>query len=511
MVGSAHARTLLAALLLLPAAGCPISPKYVRPEVPLNASWSADPRLAAKAAADVAWWHAFHDPALDRLIELAYQQNLPLQIAGLRIIEARAQLGIAIGQQYPTNPGSIGSVSLNGLNSHPDNAADLDLLAGRYLVGFDALWEVDFWGKYRRGVKSARATWLATVADYDNALVSLTAEVARTYALVRTFQVLIELARQNVAVQEDGQRIAESRFRNGATSELDVAQATNLLESTRASIPALEIDLQQAQNALCTLLGRGTGCAPAIVGGPSAIPVPPGQVEVSVPTELLRRRPDIRGAELRAMAQCDRIGVAKTDLFPKLSLFGSIGTQTVQSSGAPAGVANLLNLFNPGTLIYSIGVNLFWPILAYPQIISNVRVQDARLQELLVDYQQTVLSAAQQVEDGIVGFIKEQDAAAFEKNAVDAAQTAVRVSMVQYREGATDFQRVVDSQRALLQAQNELARTQSAVATNLIALYKALGGGWELRTGQPVVSDKNRVVMQNRTNWGGTFAPATHR
>ncbi|MGZ4401645.1 MAG: efflux transporter outer membrane subunit, partial [Gaiellaceae bacterium] len=450
-------------------------------------------------------------------------QNLPLQIAGLRILEARAQLGIAVGQQFPTNQNPIGSASLNGLNTHPAGGSDLDLIAGRYQAGFDALWEVDFWGKYRRGVKAAKATYLATVADYDDALVALTAEVARTYSLIRTFQVLIELTRANVAVQEDGQHIAESRFRNGATSELDVAQATNLLETTRASIPELQISLQQAENALCTLLGRAPGCAEPLLVGAPAIPAVPAQVAVSVPAEMLRRRPDIRGAEMRAVAQCDRIGVAKADLFPKLTLFGSVGTLTVNSSGAPSNVSSLLNLFNPGTLIYSVGASLFWPILSYPQILNNVRVQDARLQQLLVDYQNTVLKAAQEVEDGISGLLREQEAAVFAQNAVAAAQTSVKLALVQYREGANDYQRVLDAERSLLGSENGLARIRSAATTNLIALYKALGGGWEVRQGQPIVTDGNRVEMQKRTNWGSYFSkpppqpqqangsPPTHR
>jgi len=505
-----------AGLLLLLASGCPISPKYVRPDVPLPPNWSAssDPRLAAKLAVDVAWWHTFNDPTLDRLIEIAYRQNLPLQLAGLRILEARAQLGIAMGQQYPTNPGAIAGATLTGLNEHNATAGDVDILAGRYQVGFDALWEIDFWGKFRRGVKAAKATYLATVADYDDALVALDAEVARTYALIRTFQVLIELARQNAAVQEEGQQIAESRFRNGATSELDVTQATTLLENTRASIPELQVSLQQAENALCTLIGRAPGCAPPLLAGPSVIPTPPAQVAVSVPAEMLRRRPDIRGAELRAVAQCDRIGVAKTDLFPRLTIVGSIGTMTVNSTGIPSGgLASIASLFNPGTLLYNIGANLFWPILAYPQILNNVRVQDARLQQLLVDYKSTVLRAAQEVEDGIAGFLREQEAAIFAQNAATAAQTSVKLALIQYREGAADYQRVIDSQRALLDSQNNLARIHSATTTSLIALYKALGGGWEPRQGQSVVTDENRVEMQKRTNWNGYFrkaAAATH-
>lgn len=507
-LGSGGIRAVGAALVALTAAGCPITPKFVTPQVPLNGTWSAasDPRLATKIAADAAWWRTFDDPALDRLIDLAYHQNLSLQVAGLRILEARAQLGIAIGQQLPTNQNAIAGASLTGINAHNATVGDLDFLAGRYQVGFDALWEVDFWGKYRRGVTAAKAIWLATVADYDDALVALTAEVARTYALIRTYQALLDLAQKNVAVQEEGLHLADARFRNGATSELDVSQAATLLESTRTTIPELQISLLQSQNALCTLLGRTTGCAGALLAGGPVIPaVPAAPVGVGVPAELLRRRPDIRGAELRALAQCDRIGIAKADLFPRLVLFGSVGTQQVDTRGAPASLSSILNIFNPGTLIWNVGADLFWPILAYPQIMNNVRVQDARLQELLVDYQNVVLRAVQEVEEGLVGFLREQEASTFAENAVTAAQSSVKVAFIQYREGATDFQRVVDAERALLGSQNTLARVRSATVTNLIALYKALGGGWQVHMGEPVVTDENRVEMQKRTNWGSYF------
>jgi NodT family efflux transporter outer membrane factor (OMF) lipoprotein len=505
----ASVRLAACAWLLVGATGCPITPKFVRPETHLPPGWSGanDPRIAARNT-DAAWWHAFKDPALDRLIELAYQQNLPLQVAGLRILEARAQLGIAKALQYPTNPGPIGTGGLTGFNDHNVKTGDVDFMAGRYQVGFDASWEIDFWGKYRRGVKAARAAYYATVADYDDALVALAAEVARTYALVRTYQVFIDLAQKNVAVQEEGLHLAESRFRNGATSELDPAQAATILANTRASIPELQSSLQQAENALCTLLGRAPGCAAPLITGPSAIPSPPPQVAAGVPAELLRRRPDIRAVELRAYAQCDRIGVARADFYPRLVLGGSVGTIGVNSTGAPANLGALVGLFNPGTLIYSIGASLFFPILSYPQILSNVRVQDARLQQLYVDYQNTVLRAAQEVEDGMTGFLREQEAAMLAAAGVTSAETAVRISVTQYKEGAADFQRVLDAERELLSTENNQARMRSAATTNLIALYKALGGGWELRQGQPVVSDGNRVEMQKRTNWNGYFDKA---
>jgi NodT family efflux transporter outer membrane factor (OMF) lipoprotein len=479
--------------------GCSVGPNYVKPQVTLNADWTekADPRITTQAAADSAWWRAFNDSTLDRLIQLAYHQNLPLQIAGLRIMEARAQLGLAVGQQYPQLQTAFANATGVGISEKAANATGLDRSFWDFQVGFDAVWEMDFWGKYRRGVHSETASFLASVADYDNALVSLTAEVARTYAVIRTFEVLIQQARDNVVLQQEGLRIAESRFRNGATSELDVSQATTLLESTRATIPQLESSLAQAQNALCTLLGQSTGSVQTLLAGPPAIPTAPAQVAVDVPAGLLRRRPDIRSVELNAVAQCDRIGIAKADLYPSFALFGSIGTQASAGGGPETG-----GLFSAGSLFYSFGPRLIWSIFNYGRTKNNVRIQDARFQALLVDYQFTVIKAAQEVEDGLAGYLKAQEAAVFAQNAATAAQRSVDLSFVQYREGAVDYQRVLDAQRSLLQEQNTLAQTRSSIATNLIALYKALGGGWELRQGQPFVSDTTRVEMEHRTNWG---------
>jgi NodT family efflux transporter outer membrane factor (OMF) lipoprotein len=490
------------AILLLSLAGCAVGPDYKRPPVALNASWNAkDPRLA-QAEIDQQWWHSFGDATLDRLIEIARRQNLPLQVAGLRILEARAQLGIAVGRQYPSNPSPIGSGTIGGLHTPQSGQPDLNLYFGEYNVGFDALWEIDFWGKFRRGVRAAKASWLATVAERDDALVSLTAEVARTWFAIRTTAVLLALTRENVAVQEDGQRIAQSRFKNGATSELDVAQATSQLESTRSSVPELELELTQAENALCTLLGEAVGCASSRVGDKPGLPSVPQLVALGLPADLLRRRPDIRAAELSAIAQCDRIGMAKAELFPSFQLFGAIGTRTVDVSGAPTNVSSILNLFGFGSLLYTAGLNLLWPVLNYPKILNGVRVQDARFQQLLFKYQQAVLKAAEEVEDGVAGFLREQEAATFADNAVGAAQNSVRIAMVQYREGAVDFQRVLDAERALLTTQNRLATVRSAAATQLVALYKALGGGWELERGRPAVTDATRDEMKKRTNWG---------
>jgi outer membrane protein TolC len=240
--------------------------------------------------------------------------------------------------------------------------------------------------------------------------------------------------------------------------------------------------------------------------GAQEIPSAPAEVAIGIPAELLRRRPDIRSAELQAIAQCDRIGIATADLYPSFNLLGSLGTRSVFTSGAPADLSGLLNIFNPGSFFATLGADILWPVLSYPRILNNVRAQDALFQESLFNYRNVVLRAAQEVEDGVTGFLREQEAVVSAHNAVVAAQDAVSLALVQYREGAVDYQRVLDSQRALLQSQDSLARARSFVVTNLVALYKALGGGWELREGQPVITESTRAEMQRRTNWGGLLS-----
>ncbi|NOK15503.1 efflux transporter outer membrane subunit [Corallococcus carmarthensis] len=486
--------------------GCTVGPNFTKPEAAIAKEWrtQGDPRLSTQSEVDTQWWKSFGDPSLDRLVEVAYRQNLPLQIAGLRIVEARAQLAILTGRQFPQVQVATGSAAAVGRseNSAGANLVDLANLGSidrhylEYQLGFDALWELDFWGKYRRGVESGAASLLGSVADYQSSLVSLTAEVARTYVLVRTFEVLIEQARENVRIQEEGFRIAESRFNNGVTSELDMTQAATLLESTRATIPQLEGGLEQARNALSTLLGQPTGAVEALLAGPKQIPVAPATVAVGMPAEILRRRPDVRSAELYAAAQCARIGIAESELYPSFSLFGTVGLQA-STSGAASG-----NLFSLGSLAYSIGPRIVFPFLNYGRLKNGVRVEDARFQQLLVNYRNTVLKAGQEVADALTGFVNAQKAMAFQQAAVKAAQRSVELAVVQYREGAVDYQRVLDAQRSLLEQQNNLAQTSSSIATNLVALYKALGGGWEVRKSQPVVPEPMQSEMEQRTHWG---------
>jgi NodT family efflux transporter outer membrane factor (OMF) lipoprotein len=485
--------------VVLALAGCSVGPSFTTPQVNVAQSWLAqsDPRLATQAAVDTSWWKTFDDAILDRLVELAHAQNLPLQVAGLRIVEARAQLGIATGRQFPQTQVLLGSAAANGLSKNTPIGAFLpNRHFGDYQLGFDAAWEIDLWGKYRSGVDAEAASLLASVADYYGAFVSLTAEVARTYVEIRTFEVLLQQARDNAKLQQQGLEIAQSRYHNGATSELDPSQATALLESTLASIPQLQASVQQARNALCTLLGQAPGTVEAVLGGRAGIPNAPAKVAVGVPAEMLRRRPDIRSAELNAAAQCARIGVAKAQLYPSFSLLGTIGLQTSTVGGTTH------SLFSTNSIFYQAGPQVTWPFFNYGRLSNAVRVEDARFQQLLVNYRDTVLKAAQEVEDSLAGFLNSEEALKHNQGAVAAAQRAVELSFVMYREGAADYQRVLDAERSLLDQQQSLARTTSDVATNLIALYKALGGGWELREGQPVVPEATQAEMKARTRWG---------
>ncbi|MDR3534279.1 MAG: efflux transporter outer membrane subunit [Rhodopila sp.] len=485
--------------LALAMTGCAVGPDFETPKAKVQDNWieNSDQRVATKTTMSARWWRAFNDPTLDKLIDLASQQNLPVQIAGLRILEARAQLGVAIGNLYPQTQEGFGNVQENRISSQLANQSLLQHTYGNFNLGFDAGWELDFWGRFRRNIEATDASMRATVADYDDSLVSVTAEVARTYTDMRTFQVLIQLARENASIQREGLQVAQSRFRSGATSELDVTQARTLLESTLADIPELQISLQRTNNALSVLLGQPPGGIEALLDGPQKIPSACKDVAVGLPAELLRRRPDIRTAELNAAAAAARIGVAKSDLFPRFFLFGEIGAQS----------SDVGSIFSSGSMFLTLGPGFRWSILNYGRITNNVRTQDARFQQTLVNYENTVLKAAQEVEDALIGFLKAQEGVVILQRSVAAAQRSVQISLTQYREGAESYQRVIDAQRSLLQERNRLAQTRASIATNLIAVNKALGGGWEVRDGQPIVPEAMQVEMRRRTNWGDLLPP----
>ena len=489
--------------LVLLAGGCMLGPDFKTPPATVAEKWLEQGNKSVDFAASEHrdWWEAFNDPRLTRLIQLAYQQNLTLRTAGVRVLEARARLGIAIGEFYPQQQQLGASLTYNRIPiSLPYNFITNTYWADQF--GAQTAWELDIWGKLRRAIESADGGFLASVANYDDVLVTLVGDVATAYVQIRTTERQIAIAQDNITRQRTALKIARAKFQYGTVTRRDVYQAENVLGSTEATIPQLNIQLAQAKNALSVLLGMPPGPLDDLLAGPSDIPTAPEQVIVGIPADLLRRRPDVRRAELQAAAQSAQIGVAKADLFPTFSLVGNVGTLATDISPS-----NLGNVFTRRSLHYSVGPAIQWNVLNYGQITNNVRMQDAKFQELLIDYQNTVLKAQQEVEDGIATFIYSRDQAEFLQQSVGAAEGALRIALLQYREGILDFTTVLTAEQNLYQAQNNLVLATGSIALGLITTYRALGGGWQIREGREIVPADTQREMAERTNWGTLLTP----
>lgn len=502
------ARSLSAVALLLPLAACAVGPNFAPPDASVANNWleARDPSVKTKSADYENWWAAFRDPTLDHLIDLAYHQNLSLMAAGTRVIEARATLGEQIGEFYPQVQQAIGNAdyfhpSRTDASSNPNNFLPKDFW--QLKLGGQVAWELDLWGKFRRGVESADAAYLASIASYDDVLVTLLGDVATTYITIRTLQTQIVITEANVATQKQILGIASDRFKGGATSELDVFQAENVLGQTESAVPQLTARLRQAENALRVLLGVPPIPFNGLLGRSRGIPSPPRDVAVGIPADLLRRRPDVRAAELRAAAQSAQIGMAEADLYPAFSLTGALGTLVSTTNGNTAS-----QLFTPASLTFLFGPSFSWPILNYGQITNVVRVQDAKLQTLLLDYQNTVLKAQKEVEDGITGFLGTRQQAFYLRQSAAAAKNALKVAVSQYQLGSRDFTTVLTAEQNLYQAQINLATAEGNVGINLTMAYRALGGGWQIREGNDFVNDLTREQMRNRTFYGQVLPPA---
>jgi len=488
--------------------GCTmVGPDFTTPTATVSADWQpVETEGVTTTSSDLAgWWRALDDETLNSLIDQAVRQNLSLQLAGIRIFEARAQLGIAAGLQYPQVQqarGGFGHVEQS--ENFPNSSSLLDNSFRDADIGFDAGWEIDIWGRYRRGIEAADANLLAQVAGYDDALVSLTAEVANAYVAIRTFEAQLAIAHDNVAIQQRSLEIATVRFESGATTALDVEQARTLVARTQASIPLFEIGLRQAHNALNILLGLPPGELSEFATGTGEIPTAPDEIGVGIPADLLRRRPDIRRAELQAAAQSAVIGVVESDLYPQFSLTGTVGLRS-----SDTGSTDLGDLFDSDSIEAGIGPSFRWNIFNYGRIKNAVRVEDARFQQAVVNYQNTVLRAANEVENALVAFARGQQRVAFLDDSVIAARRSVELALVQYRDGTVDYTRVLDTQSALVVQQDEYTAAQGTVIRDLIATYKALGGGWQIRSETGVLPEPVREDMKSRTDWGDLLEPDT--
>ncbi|HVE21726.1 MAG TPA: efflux transporter outer membrane subunit [Acidocella sp.] len=486
--------------------GCTlVGPNFKTPETPVAPAYldAGGQPMSAKEPDLRNWWNVFDDPALRQLEALAYAQNLTLQSAGARVLEARAELGIATGNVYPQVQAINGSLSYNRL-SHQDiySAAAPSEDFWRATLGPELVWELDFWGKFRRGVESATAAYLASVAGYDDVLVSLLGNVATTYIGIRTLQTQIAIAQSNIKTQRHALGIAQTRFDEGSTTRLDVYQAQDVLASTEAQLPQLATQLAQGKNALLVLLGMAPQTLDPILDESSGLPTPPDNVVVGMPADLLRRRPDVRAAELLAAAQSAQIGIAKADLYPAFSLFGSVG---LAATDAPP--ASLSDFFTYKAVSFSFGPSFHWNILNYGQITNNVRVQDARLQARLIDYKNTVLTAQEEVENAIASFVFAGQQENFLRRSVKATQGALNLALIQYHEGLVDFTTVLTTEQNLLQAETNLAAAMGTRASSVAQIYRALGGGWEIADNQGFVSPATSEEMRQRTNWGNLLPP----
>jgi len=458
--------------------GLKVGPEYRRPCVPVAANWidAEDPRTSSPGEPTWDWWRVFNDPVLEDLVLTASQQNLSLQIAGLRVFEARSQRQIAAANLFPQSQAAFGSytrqqVSRNALFP----PATLPRAYDNWEAGFDLSWELDLWGRVRRAIEAEDAEVDASIEEYDAALVTLIGDVAATYIELRAFDERIELAKQNVEIQQKSLDVAEARFRSDRASQLDVDQARSNLASTEALIPLLKQGRRLAQNRLAILLGMAPGDVAPLLNESQPIPSAPQEAAVGIPAELLRRRPDIRRAEREIAAQCARIGIATADLYPQFGLNGEIRIQSEDFGDLFSG-ASTAGFITPG---------FRWKILNYGRITNNIRVQEARFQQQIVNYENTVLVAQREVEDAIVQFLRSQERTVKLQESVDAAQRSVDTASIQFGKGKIDYDRVFILEVNLVRLQDECVRSQADIATGLVRVYKSLGGGWQIRLNAP--------------------------
>jgi NodT family efflux transporter outer membrane factor (OMF) lipoprotein len=456
-------------LLLLLLAGCAtVGPDYVPPEVSAPAHWTAELEsgLTAKHVDTQAlanWWTVLNDPILSSLIERAVAGNLDLKEARARVREARARRGISQADRFPTI-----DTTVSASQSHGSEETGSGETRELYAAGFDASWELDLFGGIRRSVEAAEAELRASEEDLRDVLVSLLAEVALNYVEVRSFQTRLSIAEANLDTQTETYNITQWRFEAGLTTQLDVEQARYNLEQTRSQIPTLQTGFEQARNRLAVLLGQHSGFLKDALAEPKAIPVTPLEVAIGLPADVLRRRPDVRRAERQLAAQTAQVGVATADLYPKLSLIGSIGLEALSPG----------NLFLSCARTSAIRSNIGWTIFDAGRIRQNIKVQTAVQEQALIQYEAAVLTALEEVENALVAYADEQVRRRSLVKASQAAQRAVDLAQNQYVSGLIDFQVVLNAQRSLLSLQDQLATSEGEVTSNLITLYKALGGGW---------------------------------
>lgn len=472
-----------------------LGPDYREPEVSWLADWQTDlygqvANPQQQAAVDLRfWWQVFDDPTLNELIETARRVNPGLQIAGLRMLESRAQLGIAGSSLYPQRQQVSGDAIYTDTRQNGGGVDNDDSFA-RYQTGIDIGWELDFWGRFQRGIESADAAFFASITNQQDVQVLLAAQVADLYFSYRTTRALIEIARKNADIQRRSLEITERLFRGGQQSELDLQQAKAQYLTTLSSVPPLEIQLTQVRNALATLLARPPGDIPELATAAKELPSVPNAEIDAIPARLLARRPDIRTAAWQVAAQSAQIGIAEADYYPAISLLGTVNWSGSSASGVP------------DTTLLGAGPSLTWNVFDHGRIANNVRLQDARLQQAIEGFQNRVLQAAQEIDSAAISVVKTHELEAMLVQSVAAAERSLELATKLYVEGYADFSRVLDAQRSVFsQSTNELANRGNHISA-IISLYKALGGGWQETPIEQLVPESTRETMRERSDWG---------
>jgi len=442
--------------------------------LPSNVPSTQASNLSTAAANTAQWWTTFNDPELTKLIEQGVTGNLDIRQAESRLRQARANRGVARADLWPsldasgsyTRARSAGVSRSSGTvvgSSNADNSASL------YQAGFDASWELDVFGGVRRNVEAADADIQAAVEDRRDVMVSLTAELATAYLDLRSFQRRIAIAKETLELQRHNADLTRKRQNAGFVSGLDLANAEAQMANTSSQIPPLEQQVRQSIYNISVLTGKEPGALTAELDSDAPIPTTPPEVPVGLPSQLLERRPDVRRSERQLAAATARIGAAKADLFPKFSLTGSLGTSGSRSK----------DLGNWDNRFWSIGPSVSWPIFDAGRIRANINVQDTLAEQALLTYSQAVLTALQDVENALIAYAKEQQYRQALTDTVVAYRRALDLATRLYTNGQTDYLNVVTAQGSLYNAEDALVQSDRTVAANLVALYKALGGGWE--------------------------------
>jgi NodT family efflux transporter outer membrane factor (OMF) lipoprotein len=502
MINEPKRRLALVAAGLVGAAaltGCTVGPDFKQPGWASPSSWFAGPKEAVKRPSSIPvaeplnadWWTLFHDPVLTKLEQQVATENLDVKVAEVRLTESRAQLGVARSALFPTLggnasyvreqasnngifaviPGAAGASAANGTSGnsaggiHGGGLKPFDLWQG----GFDASWEVDLWGGVRRSVESATASTEAADEAKRTVLLAGLAEVARDYIELRGVQTQLQIARDNVSTARQSLNLTQQRAAGGVTTDLDVANASAQLRTTLSQIPPLEQREAQLINALSLLLGQAPNALRADLGTAKPVPPVPPRVPVGLPSELARRRPDIRQAEAQLHAATADIGVAQANFYPSLNLTGSFGLQSLQFG----------KIFNMNSKQYALGPGLTIPIFQGGQLRATLQLREAQQQEAAINFQKTVLQAWHDVDNALTAYQAEQTRRDELILAVNDNRHALTLAQSRYQQGVADFLTVLDAERSLLQTQQQLADSTTTVSSNLVALYKALGGGWE--------------------------------